>query len=79
MKSDQYYFESEPEIEPSEESEIAAFVDLSIKGQDGISRAINICQDDQLLCLNISDAKLLASFLFQAIKFIEQSDVKNLQ
>lgn len=71
-----HYFETEPELEPTEDSEIAAFVDLSTSGQDGINRPINICQDDQMVIINLADAKLLASFLIRSIKFIEQNDVK---
>lgn len=69
----------DPELEYTEDSEIAAAVDLSVHGTDSVFRPIYINQDDQILALTPEDAERLFVFLGHALKFLEDYKNKRLQ
>lgn len=61
-----------PRLEIIEGSEIAAVVDASVKGIDGVFRPVLLEQDDgACLTLTIEDAQRLYDFLDEAIPFLE--------
>ena len=62
----------DPELAPEEGSEIAAAVDVSVRGEDGTFRPIYINQDKDFLQITLEDAKRLHGFLSSAIEFVEE-------
>ena len=62
----------DPELDHTEESEIAAAVDVSTYGTDKVFRPVYINQDDQVLALTPEDAKRLLKFLRKAVKFVDE-------
>lgn len=62
---------SDPELDYTEGSEIAAAVDVSAYGTDKVFRPVYINQDDQILALTPEDAERLLGFLEKAIKFVD--------
>lgn len=69
----------DPELEYTEDSEIAAAIDVSTFGQDNIFRPVYINQDDQVLALTPDDAKRLLGFLQSAVKFLDDYKSRRLQ
>jgi len=70
---------NDPELEYSEESEIAAAVDISVHGTDSVFRPIYINQDDQILALTLEDSKRLLAFLKKAVRFVDEFQARSLQ
>lgn len=63
----------DPELEPIEGSEIAACIDTSAMGTDGIPRPIFIDQlNEETLALTLDDAERLYGFLGDAIQFLKE-------
>jgi len=69
----------DPELEVSEESEIAAAVDVSVLGTDQVPRPVYLNQDDQIIALTTEDAKRLHGFLGKAIQFLDDYEKRRLQ
>lgn len=68
---------TEPELEYIDESEIAATIDLSAIGLDGIARPVFINQcDEDSLALTLDDAERLNKFLTEAIVYLKAYQVR---
>lgn len=69
----------DPELEYTEDSEIAAAIDVSTYGTDKVFRPVYINQGEEILALTPEDAKRLLGFLQKAVKFLDDYKSRSLQ
>lgn len=69
----------DPTLEYEDGSEIAAAVDVAIRGQDHVFRPIYINQDEEILQLTPRDAERLYKFLGKALEFVKEYEERTIQ